>query len=85
MHPIEPVLSDNVMEGYSENQPSKGNRSHRSDPAQPKGALKKEGRAAASHKAISRQAHATARRRSPSARAAAAQKAARTRGRQRSR
>ena len=48
-----------------------------------KAALKEEGRAPASHRAISRQAHAAARRRSPSARSAAARKGARTRARQR--
>jgi hypothetical protein len=46
-------------------------------------ALKHEGRAAASPKALSRQAHASARRRPAAARRAAARKAARTRQRRR--
>ncbi|HEY3319487.1 MAG TPA: DUF6496 domain-containing protein [Planctomycetota bacterium] len=45
------------------------------------GALKREGRAAASHTALSRQAHATARRRGRASRSATARKAARTRAR----
>src|SRR5436305_6667649 len=46
-------------------------------------ALRREGRAAASHRALSRQAHSAARRRSKSNRTAAARKAARTRARRR--
>ena len=46
-------------------------------------ALRHEGRAAASHKALSRQAHSAARRRSSTNRSAAARKAARTRSRNR--
>src|SRR4249919_32785 len=42
------------------------------------GALKKEGTAAASHTALSRQAHASARKRGPAARSVSAQKAVRT-------
>jgi hypothetical protein len=42
-------------------------------------ALKREPRAAASHKALSRHAHAAAKRRSPASRSAAARKAAQTR------
>ncbi len=48
-------------------------------------ALQREGRAAASHRALSRQARSAARRRSASNRSAAARKAARTRQRYRSR
>src|SRR5689334_10560465 len=44
-------------------------------------ALRHEGRAAASHRALSRQAHSAARRRGPASRSAAARKAARTRRR----
>jgi hypothetical protein len=44
-------------------------------------ALKKEGRSAVSHRALSRQARQTARRRGPAARSQAARKAARTRER----
>jgi len=44
-------------------------------------ALKREGRAAASHKAISRQVRSSARARGPAKRSAAAKKAARTRAR----
>lgn len=43
-------------------------------------ALKREGRAAGSHAAVSRQAHAAARKRSAASRSAAAKKAARTKG-----
>ena len=46
-------------------------------------ALRREGRAAASHRALSRQAHSAARRRSHASRSAAARKAARTRARRR--
>jgi len=46
-------------------------------------ALRKEGRAAASHKALSRQARSAAHRRSHASRSAAARKAARTRSRRR--
>jgi hypothetical protein len=46
-------------------------------------ALKREGRGAASHKALARQARTAARRRSASSRSAAAKKAARTRARSR--
>src|SRR2546423_11404002 len=46
-------------------------------------ALRREGRAAASHKALSRQAHSAARRRSPASRSATAKKAARTRSQRR--
>jgi len=42
-------------------------------------ALKREGRSAASHQALARQAHSAARRRSAAARSASARKAARTR------
>ena len=45
------------------------------------GALKREGRAAASHTALSRQAHSSARKRSATSRSQAARKAARTRKR----
>jgi hypothetical protein len=48
-------------------------------------ALRREGRAAASHRALSRQAHSAARRRSHSSRSATARKAARTRARHRGR
>jgi hypothetical protein len=48
-----------------------------------KGALKREKRSAASHKALSRQAHSAARRRSARSRSAAAKKAVRTRKRRR--
>jgi hypothetical protein len=48
-------------------------------------ALKKMPRRAASHLALSRQAHAAARRRSAGDRSAAARKAARTRSRERAR
>jgi len=44
-----------------------------------KGVLRREGRSAASHRALSRQAHSAARRRTRSDRSAAARKAARTR------
>jgi hypothetical protein len=44
------------------------------------GALKREGRAAASRKALSRQAHGAARRRTRTSRSASARKAARTKG-----
>jgi len=44
-------------------------------------ALRREGRAAASHRALSRQARSAARRRGPASRSAAARKAARTRAR----
>ncbi len=44
------------------------------------GALKREGRSAASHTALSRQAHASAEKRGPENRSQAAQKAARTKG-----
>jgi hypothetical protein len=44
-----------------------------------KSALKREGRSAASHRALARQAHSAARRRSAASRSAAARKAARTR------
>lgn len=44
------------------------------------GALRREGHGAASRKSLSRQAHASARRRSASSRSAAARKAARTKG-----
>jgi len=46
-------------------------------------ALRREGRAAASHRALSRQARSAARRRSTASRSAAARKAARTRARHR--
>src|SRR5205807_4770660 len=46
-------------------------------------ALRHEGRAAASHRALSRQAHTAARRRSHASRSTAARKAARTRARRR--
>ena len=46
-------------------------------------ALKREGRGAASHRALSRQAHSAARRRGPSSRRMAARKAARTRSQER--
>lgn len=46
-------------------------------------ALRREGRAAASHRALSRQARSAARRRSHSSRSAAARRAARTRARRR--
>jgi len=46
-----------------------------------KGVLRREGRSAASHRALSRQAHSAARRRTRSDRSAAARKAARTRAR----
>jgi hypothetical protein len=46
-------------------------------------ALRREGRAAASHRALSRQARSAARRRSHASRSAAARKAARTRARRR--
>ncbi len=46
-------------------------------------ALRREGRAAASHRALSRQAHSAARRRSHASRSATARKAARTRARRR--
>jgi hypothetical protein len=49
------------------------------------GALKREGRSAASRKALSRQASSAARRRSPANRSAAARRAARTKGPQRRR
>src|SRR5438067_1534335 len=45
------------------------------------GALKREGRAAVSHRALSRQAHSAARRRTAGERSASAKKAARTRAR----
>jgi hypothetical protein len=45
-----------------------------------KQALKREGTAAASHRALAKQAHAAARKRSPTERSAAAKKAARTKG-----
>ena len=45
------------------------------------GVLKREGRSAASHRAIARQAHSAASRRSAASRSAAAGKAARTKGR----
>jgi hypothetical protein len=45
------------------------------------GALKREGQAAASHTALSRQAHKSAKKRGPANRSAAAKKAARTRTR----
>lgn len=45
-----------------------------------KNALKREGHAAASHKALSEQARTAAKKRGPSARSAAAKKAARTKG-----
>jgi hypothetical protein len=44
-----------------------------------KGALKREGRAAVSHKALSRQAHSAAGKRTAAERSASARKAARTR------
>jgi hypothetical protein len=44
------------------------------------GALKREGRSAASHRALANQAHSAARRRSASSRSAAAKKAAATKG-----
>jgi len=44
------------------------------------GALRREGRAAGSHRALARQAHSAARRRGARARSAAAQKAVRTKG-----
>jgi hypothetical protein len=47
-------------------------------------ALRREGRSAASHTALSRQARTAARRRGPAARSAAAKKAARTRSQSRS-
>jgi uncharacterized protein DUF6496 len=46
-----------------------------------RGVLRREGRSAASHRALSRQAHSAARRRTRSDRSAAARKAARTRAR----
>ncbi len=46
-----------------------------------KGALKREGRTAASHSALARQARSAARRRTAASRSAAAKKAGRTRGR----
>jgi hypothetical protein len=45
-----------------------------------RGALRREGHAAASHTALSRQAHSAARKRSAASRSAAAKKAARTKG-----
>jgi hypothetical protein len=45
-----------------------------------KRALKREGTSAASHRALAKQAHAAARKRSPGERSAAAKKAARTKG-----
>ena len=64
---------------------SRGQRSHRR-PSQRRSraigaALRREGRKAASHRALSRQAHASARHRSPASRSRAAQKAVRTKGR----
>ncbi|MFL5486859.1 MAG: DUF6496 domain-containing protein [Gemmatimonadaceae bacterium] len=50
-----------------------------------RGALRKEGRSAASRSALSRQARSSARRRGPAQRSAAAKKAARTRARSRTR
>jgi hypothetical protein len=56
--------------------------SHRGSEARSK-ALRREGRTAASHRALSRQARSAARRRSHASRSAAARKAARTRARSR--
>ena len=65
---------------------SRGQRSHRPRPSQRRSraigaALRREGRKAASHRALSRQAHASARHRSAASRSRAAQKAVRTKGR----
>jgi hypothetical protein len=67
---------------------AKGRRGGRKKPSRTRsratmGALKREGRSAASHKALSRHARLAARRRSTRSRSAAARKAARTRKRRR--
>ena len=63
---------------------AKGRRKTKPDPARSRAMTKKlrgEGRAAASHRALSRQARSTARRRTAAQRSASARKAARTRAR----
>ena len=67
---------------------AKGRRGARKNPSRTRsratrGALRREGRSAAPHKALSRQARSAARRRSAPSRSAAAKKAARTRRRRR--
>lgn len=68
---------------YEQGQTSPGRKPSATRSRAASGALKREGKSAASHSALSRQAHSSARSRGAANRSAAAQKAARTRARNR--
>src|ERR1051325_11532055 len=87
--PLRPPAKGRVSEKTRRSAASayrKGQRGGRTSPKRSQArskAPRREGRAAASHRALSRQAHTAARRRSAASRSAAARKAARTRSQRR--